>query len=128
MIADPYVAAAGATCSDVAALMRAKDISVVPVVDNPKDRRFLGTISDRDIVTRCVGAGHDPTKCPAEQHLRAETPTVRPEAELTGYRLPASADPADSHVRVTIVVVNGDRRVVGFIPHPEQVEGVRSVP
>ena len=44
MIADPVVAAAGATSSEVAALMRVKNISVVPVVDNPKDRRYLGTI------------------------------------------------------------------------------------
>ena len=60
MIADPVIAAAGATSSEVAALMRVKNISVVPVVDNPKDRHYLGTISDRDIVARCVGAGHDP--------------------------------------------------------------------
>ncbi len=58
MIPEPYVAAAGATSAEVALLMRAKDISVVPVVDNPKDRRYLGTISDRDIVTGCVAAGH----------------------------------------------------------------------
>ena len=49
MIPEPYVAAAGATSAEVALLMRAKDISVVPVVDNPKDRRYLGTISDREI-------------------------------------------------------------------------------
>ena len=60
MIADPVVAAAGATSSEIAALMRLKNISVVPVVDNPKDRHYMGTISDRDIVARCVGAGHDP--------------------------------------------------------------------
>ena len=59
MIPEPLVVAAGATSAEVALLMRAKDISVVPVVDNPKDRRYLGTISDRDIVTQCVAAGHD---------------------------------------------------------------------
>jgi len=40
-----------------------KDISVVPVVDNPKDRRYLGTISDRDVVMECVASGHDPKTC-----------------------------------------------------------------
>ena len=39
MIPEPFVAAAGATSAELALLMRAKDISVVPVVDNPKDRR-----------------------------------------------------------------------------------------
>lgn len=124
MIADPVVAAAGATSSEVAALMRVKNISVVPVVDNPKDRRYLGTISDRDIVARCVGAGHDPTDCSAADHVRTDTPVVTPETDLRGYKVAKQLDPADHHVRSTIVVVNGGKRVVGFIPHPEEIQGI----
>lgn len=124
MIADPVVAAAGATSAEVAALMRVKNISVVPVVDNPKDRRYMGTISDRDIVTRCVGAGHDPTDCSAADHARTDTPVIEPETELRGYKVAKQLDPTDHHVRSTIVVVNGDKQVVGFIPHPEEIRGV----
>ena len=123
MIADPLVAAIGATSAEVAALMRGKNISVVPVIDNPKDRRYKGTVSDRDIVVACVAMGHDPRECPIEDHMRIDTVVVSPETELTGYRL-AALDPSDHHVRSTIVVVDGNRRVVGFIPHPEQVEGI----
>lgn len=124
MIADPVVAAAGATSSEVAALMRVKNISVVPVVDNPKDRRYLGTISDRDIVARCLGAGHDPTDCSAVDHARRDTPVVKPDTEMKGFKVAKQIDPSDHHVRSTIVVVSGDDRVVGFIPHPEEVQGV----
>ena len=124
MVVDPIVAAAGATSSEVAALMRIKNISVVPLVDNPKDRHYLGTISDRDIVARCVGAGHDPTDCSAAQHARADTPVVKPETELRGFKVAKQIDPTDQHVRSTIVVLNGDKKVVGFIPHPEEVQGI----
>ena len=124
MIPDPYVAAAGATSAEVAALMRMKDISVVPVVDNPKDRRYLGTISDRDIVTRCVAAGHDPKECSAEDHVRTDTAVVTSDTELEGFRI-ERLDEKDTHIRSTIVVVDHTRRVVGFIPHPEQVEGIK---
>jgi CBS domain-containing protein len=124
MIHDPVVAAAGATSAEVATLMQMKDISVVPVVDNPKDRRYLGTISDRDIVTRCVAQGHDPSDCAVETHLRQDTAVVAPETELKGYKLTKPADEHDSHVRATIVVVDKDRRVVGFIPHPEDIAGI----
>jgi predicted transcriptional regulator len=123
MISEPYVVAAGATSAEVALLMRGKDISVVPVVDNPKDRRYLGTISDRDIVTKCVAAGHDPTDCPAQSHARHDTAIVTPETELAGYRI-ERLDPADAHIRSTIVVVDETKRVVGFIPHPELVQGI----
>jgi CBS domain-containing protein len=123
MISDPLVAAAGATAAEVAALMRARNISVVPVVDNPKDRRFEGTVSDRDIVVACVALGHDPRECSAEDHMRTDTAVVSPETELTGYRL-APLEPGDHHIRATIVVVDRSRKVVGFIPHPEQVPGI----
>ncbi|MGH7569495.1 MAG: CBS domain-containing protein [Gemmatimonadales bacterium] len=124
MIPDPVVAAAGATASEVAHLMRDKNISVVPVVDNPKDRHYMGTISDRDIVTRCVAQGHDPSECSVAQHARADTAVVTPDTELKGYRVPKQPDAADHHVRATIVVVDREKKVVGFIPHPEEIEGI----
>jgi CBS domain-containing protein len=124
MISDPLVAAAGATSAEVAALMRARNISVVPVIDNPKDRRYLGTVSDRDIVVRCVAMGHDPKECSAEDHMRTDTAVVRPEQELAGFRLSKQLDAEDHHVRSTIVVVDEKKRVVGFIPHPEEIEGI----
>lgn len=124
MIPAPVVVAAGATSAEVASLMKMKNISVAPVVDNPKDLRYLGTISDRDIVTRCVAAGHDPTACAAEEHVRTDTAIVSPDAELAGYHLRKQLDPGDSHVRSTIVVIDKEKRVVGFIPHPEDVEGI----
>jgi len=124
MTPDPYAAAAGATSAEVAALMRMKDISVVPVVDNPKDRRYLGTISDRDIVMGCVAAGHDPKECSAEDHVRTDTAVVTPDTELDGFRIERLYE-HDSHIPSTIVVVDHTRRVVGFIPHPEQIEGIK---
>ena len=124
MVTDVIVAAAGATSAEVAALMRLKNISVVPVVDNPKDLHYLGTISDRDIVARCVGAGHDPTDCSAADHVRTDTPIVKPETELKGFKVVKQLDSTDHHVRSTIVVLNGNKKVVGFIPHPEEVQGI----
>ena len=123
MIPDPLCAAAGATSAEVAALMRTKNISVVPVIDNPKDRRFKGTVSDRDIVVQCVAMGHDPKECQAEDHMRTDTAVVSPETEMEGFRL-AKLDPDDHHVRATIVVVDAKRKVIGFIPHPEEVKGI----
>jgi CBS domain-containing protein len=124
MISDPLVAAAGATSAEVAALMRSRNISVVPVIDNPKDRRYLGTVSDRDIVVRCVAMGHDPKECSAHEHRRTDTAVVRIEQELSGFKLAKQLDSEDHHIRSTIVVVDGQNRVVGFIPHPEEVQGI----
>src|SRR5258706_14381077 len=77
-----------------------------------------------DIVARCVGAGHDPTDCSAADHARTDTPVVKPDTEMKGFKLAKQLDSNDHHVRSTIVVLNGDKKVVGFIPHPEDVQGV----
>src|SRR5437660_11301952 len=103
MIPDAFVAAAGATSAEVALLMRAKDISVVPVVDNPKDRRYLGTISDRDIVTGCVAEGHDAETCKVQTHARQDTEVVTSDTELEGYMY-EKLDEQDTQLRATTVV------------------------
>jgi hypothetical protein len=36
-------------------------------------------------------------------------------------------DPAESHLRPTITVLDGDGLVIGFISHPEQIPGVEIV-
>src|SRR6266404_6253740 len=111
MIPEPFVAAAGATSAEVALLMRAKD------------RRYLGTISDRDIVMECVEAGHDTKTCKVQTHARQDTVIVTLDTELEGYRI-ERLDDKDTHIRSTIVVVDENKRVVGFIPHPEFIQGI----
>ena len=84
MVADPIVAVAGAMASEVAIMFKTRNISVVPVVDDHRTRRFLGTLSDRDIVTRCLAEGNI-LHTRADELMRTNTPVVRPEQELDGY-------------------------------------------
>ena len=124
MVKDPHVAVAGAMASEVAIMFRSRNISVVPVVDDHRTRRFLGTLSDREIVTRCVAAGKHPMHTRADEIMRTGLPTVGPDQELEGYTLPMDFDPNDSHIRPVITVVDANGTVVGFISHPEQIPGV----
>ncbi|PYP19578.1 MAG: hypothetical protein DMD53_13900, partial [Gemmatimonadetes bacterium] len=62
-------------------------------------------------------------ECSAEDHVRTDTAVVTPDTELDGFRI-ERLDAKDTHIRSTIVVVDGTRRVIGFIPHPEQVAGI----
>ena len=56
--------------------------------------------------------------------MRTDTAMVAPTAELVGFRLLRQLDPDDHHIRATIIVVDKSRRLVGFIPHPEEIEGI----
>ena len=55
------------------------------------------------------------------------SPVVGAGQELEGFRVRMDLDPNESHLRPTITVVDNDRRVVGFISHPEQVAGIEIV-
>jgi CBS domain-containing protein len=127
MVPNPYVAVANASASEVAIMFRNRDISVVPVVDDHRTRRFLGVLSDRDLVTRCLAVGSDPLTTRADAIMRTESSVVHPETELTGYVLHMDQDPHESHLRPTITVVDADQCVVGFISHPEELAGVQVV-
>jgi CBS domain-containing protein len=127
MVPDPHVAVAGAMASEVAIMLKTRNISVVPVVDDHRTRRFLGTLSDRDLVTRCLAEGKHPWHTRADSLIRTRSSVAQPDQELDGFQVRMDLDPSDSHLRPTITVVDTDGRVVGFISHPEQIEGVQII-
>ena len=127
MVPDPHVAVAGAMASEVAIMLKTRNISVVPVVDDHRTRLFLGTLSDRDLVTRCLAEGKHPWHTRADSLMRTNSPVVAPDRELTGFRIRMDLDPNESHLRPTITVVDPERRVIGFISHPELIPGVEIV-
>ena len=127
MVPNPWVAVANASGSEMAIMFKTRNISVVPVVDDHRTRRFLGVVSDRDLVTRCLAASTDPTQTRADTIMRTDTAVVGPDTELVGFTIHTSQDPNDTHLRATITVVDSEHRVIGFISHPEQIEGLRIV-
>jgi len=127
MVGDPHVAVAGAMASEVAIMFRDRNISVVPVVDDHRTRRFLGTLSDRELVTRCLAEGKHPWHTRADSIMRPNSAIVSPDEELDGYVLRLDQEPNEAHQRATITVVDAERKVIGFISHPEQVPGIRIV-
>lgn len=127
MVPNPFVAVANASASEVAIMFRTRNISVVPVVDDHRARRFLGCLSDRDIVTRCLAMGQDPQTTRADEIMRTDTSVVGGDTELDGFAIYLNQDPSESHLRPTITVVDSEHRVIGFISHPEQIAGVRIV-
>src|SRR3954469_3900653 len=127
MVPDPHVAVAGAMASEVAIMLKTRNISVVPVVDDHRTRRFLGTLSDRDLVTRCLAEGKHPWHTRADSLMRTNSPVVRPDRELKGFEIRMDLDPSELHLRATITVVDDQGKVVGFISHPEQIPDVKIV-
>lgn len=127
MVSEPHVAVAGAMASEVAIMLKTRNISVVPVVDDHRTRKFLGTLSDRDLVTRCLAEGKHPWHTRADSLMRTNSSVVGPDQELDGFELRMDHDPGELHLRPTITVLDEHGRVVGFISHPEDVPGLKII-
>jgi CBS domain-containing protein len=127
MVSDPHVAVAGAMASEVAIMFKTRNISVVPVVDDHRTRKFLGILSDRDLVTRCLAEGKHPWHTRADSLMRTNSAVIGPDQELEGFELRMDLDPSELHLRPTITVLDDQRKVVGFISHPEQLTGVKII-
>lgn len=66
--------------ADAARIMRASDVGMLPVVDDPSSMHLVGVITDRDIAVRCVADGHEPT-CRVGTHMTStKLATVGPDS------------------------------------------------
>ncbi|MFE0514600.1 CBS domain-containing protein [Streptomyces sp. NPDC058964] len=50
------------TLDRAAQMMRDHEVGALPVSDPNNDDRMCGIITDRDIVVKCIAAGHDPAR------------------------------------------------------------------
>jgi CBS domain-containing protein len=90
-----------------ARMMKDEDVGLAPIVEGD---RLVGTLTDRDIVTRVVAAGKDPQAVTVREVASTDLVTVDPQQDLgEALRLMAS-----NQVR-RLPVVEEDGRLVGVV-------------
>jgi CBS domain-containing protein len=67
---------------DVARLMVDQDCGEIPVVDTKNSRKPVGVVTDRDITTRVVALGKNPSDLAARDCMSKPVVTVTPETEV----------------------------------------------
>jgi CBS domain-containing protein len=98
------------TLDRAAQLMRELDVGALPVSDpNDPNERLCGIVTDRDIVVKCVAAGHDPSRV-----------TCGDIVEGTPRWVDANADVSDvlsemQEHRVKRIPVIENKRLIGII-------------
>jgi CBS domain-containing protein len=101
---------------DAAFLMNACDISILPVVDGAGTLKIVGVISDRDIVERCVAAGHR-GDCRVADHMTSSgLQTARLDDDIESVLRSMAADLAHR-----LPVVDHEGRVAGIITYSDVV-------
>jgi CBS domain-containing protein len=110
-------AAPSDTIGHVAKLMKDEDSGFIPVCDGD---RLVGVVTDRDIVVRCLAAGHeDPLSEPID-HVISHSPLTID----AGKDIDAAVDlMGRAEVRRLAVVEEG--RLVGVLSHGNLVQATR---
>lgn len=110
MTAHPSVVTPDDTIRTAAQVMRDRHVGTLPVIDNLKDRQLKGIITDRDIVIRCLAAGHGPA-CTVKEHMTSRhLTTARLDDDVSDVAHKMRRD----HVR-RIPVIADDNRVAGIV-------------
>src|SRR6188474_3354608 len=65
--------------SYAAKMMRDEDVGFAPIVEGD---RLVGTLTDRDIVTRVVAEGRDPQSVPVREVASTSLVTIGPQQDL----------------------------------------------
>ena len=109
MTSDPECITRDSTLQDAARLMRDGGFGAVPVVEDTRERRVVGIITDRDIAIRHVAEGHTST-CRVSDHMTSRIKTVREDDDLSDVE----EIMADEQIR-RVPVVDEDDHLVGMI-------------
>jgi CBS domain-containing protein len=105
------------TLQRAAELMKQEDAGFIPIVDGG---RLLGVVTDRDIVIRCIAAGHDVRNERADHCMTPKPVTVKADAELA-----EAARLMDENAVRRLPVVDGDK-LVGILSHGNLVQAMSS--
>jgi CBS domain-containing protein len=107
MTSNPRSLESGSNAVEAARLMRDEDVGIVPIVEGEK---LVGTITDRDIVTRVVAEGKAPESVTVGEIASRELVTIDPQQDLDeALRLMAR------HQVRRLPVVEDDGKLVGIV-------------
>src|SRR4030095_1147996 len=107
MSSNPCAIDADKPVAYAAKMMKDEDVGLAPIVEG---ERLVGTLTDRDIVTRVVAEGKDPQSIPVREVASTSLVTVDPEQDLDE----ALGVMARHQVR-RLPVVEEDGRLVGVL-------------
>ena len=114
MSSNPCAIDADKPVAYAAKMMKQEDVGLAPVVEGD---RLVGTVTDRDIVTRVIAEGRDPESTSVREIASTDLVTIDPQQGLDeALRLMAQ------HQVRRLPVVQEDGRLVGVVAPAEVAE------
>jgi CBS domain-containing protein len=96
--------------SKAAHLMKAEDVGSIPVVEDERNMKLIGIVTDRDLAIQVVAEGRDVSSTQVGKVMTYEVFTCRASDDVQ-----KAVDAMSEHQLRRIPVIDGDRRIVGII-------------
>ena len=118
MTSNPCAIDADKPVSYAAKMMKDEDVGLAPIVEGG---RLVGTVTDRDIVTRVIAEGRDPNSTSVRDIASTDLVTIDPQQEL-GEALQLMAQ----HQVRRLPVVEEGGKLVGVVAQADVAEHAQS--
>lgn len=120
MTKDPVCCLPADTAAHAAQLMKRHDVGILPVVENRKNKRLIGVVTDRDLVLKVVAKGLDPTASSIEPIMSKPAIQCSPDDEYQ-----KALDLMEQHGIKRMIVTDNSKRAVGVIAESDIALRVR---
>ncbi len=94
----------------VAKLMKRKNVGSIPVIENEKNRKLVGIVTDRDLTLKIIAKGLDAKSTKVEGVMTHKVVTCRAEDDLQ-----KALDAMSEYQLRRIPVVDKDNKILGII-------------
>jgi CBS domain-containing protein len=96
--------------TEVAKLMKRKNIGSIPVMENKQTHTLVGIVTDRDLALKIVAEGRDAKSTKVEAVMTRKVVTCRADDDLQ-----KAMDAMSSHRLRRIPVVDNENKILGII-------------
>ncbi len=100
----------GKNMQDVAKLMKRHEVGSVIIVEDEKNKRARGIITERDIVQKVLVKGNDPYKTKVEEIMSKPLRVIRPETPIEE----AASAMRDNRIK-RLPVVDEENELIGLV-------------
>jgi CBS domain-containing protein len=117
MTKDPSCCLPSETAQKAAAVMRAQDTGVIPVIENEQSQKVVGLVTDRDLCMNVVAEGRDPRAVRVEECMTTVVVACGPNDSMAK----AIELMKQNQIR-RVPVVDEQRKLVGIVSLADVVE------
>ncbi|MDQ3321207.1 MAG: CBS domain-containing protein [Acidobacteriota bacterium] len=118
MTKNPACCTPDSTLQEVAHMMEMYDCGCIPVVEDHRNNKPVGTVTDRDIAIRTVATDQNPLDMKASDIMTTDIATITPETSIEECRNVME----DKQIR-RILVVDKNGKCIGIVAQADVVQG-----